>query len=112
MTLDDVRSLLTTMGDWERRSPDPGGPLVASFLRHAFQYARMRADWRLASVEERARLDAPRRAAHDAFIDSCDALSRAMGHPRNEWRRRLGDVREDVGDFACLVHAALGLAAR
>ena len=111
MTLDEVRALLSTFERWARGDPD-GDDLLAPFLRTASGYAHRRVEWYLAPVEQRQALDAPRRAAHDAFISTCRPLSRAMGHPSNAWYANVGEVREDQGDFACLVHAALGLAAR
>ena len=56
---------------------------------------------------------AERIAAHEALIDACDILSRAMGRSGedNSWRRLLGDDRREVGDFACFVHCNLGLRA-
>ena len=50
----------------------------------------------------------------DALIASCDILARNMAH-RGEndlWRIQRGQDRKDIGDFACLLHAMLGLAAR
>lgn len=83
-------------------------------LRRAFQYARMRADWSLSTLEERQRMDAGRTAAHNALIDACNSLSRAMGEAgrSNSWRERLGEDRQVIGDFACLAHAIHGIGAR
>ena len=80
----------------------------------AVRYARLRADWRLTSREGRREMDSARRHAHDAFIESCDILSRAMlkNGESTEWRRQLGDDRPILGDFACYLHCLLGLAAR
>ncbi len=80
----------------------------------AVRYARHRTDWRLGDLETRRAMDGNRRAAHNALIDACNILSRACakaGRP-NEWRRQLGEDRKELGDFACHVHALLGLQAR
>lgn len=78
----------------------------------AIRYAGIRADWHLLSADERSELDDSRRRAHDSFIDSCNALSRAMAKAGedNLWRGDLGDDRVTIGDFACYVHLFLGLA--
>ncbi len=41
-------------------------------------------------------------------------LSRAMAKDgeKSDWRAQLGDDRKVIGDFACLVHAILGLRSR
>lgn len=83
-------------------------------LRLAVRYARIRTDWALASIEERAQTDQTRTRAHDAFIEMCDILARAMGRSGADtsWRRELGDDRKRIGDFACHAHAILGIEAR
>ncbi len=78
------------------------------------RYARARTDWRLADRETRLGMDGARTAAHNALIDTCNILSRACakaGRPI-EWRRKLGDDRKEIGDFACHVHALLGVQTR
>ncbi len=88
--------------------------LERELLDLAVRYARIRTDWRLAGAAQRAALDGPRRIAHDALIDQCNIVSRAVGKAgrANEWRRALGDDRKEIGDFACHVHAILGVQAR
>jgi hypothetical protein len=88
--------------------------LQRELLQLALGYARRRADWRMADLETRKAADAARTAAHDAFIDACNILSRNLakrGRP-NLWRQRLGDNRKEIGDFACYVHCILGIQAR
>ena len=80
----------------------------------AINYARIRADWFMATVEVRAELDHRRRAAHNVFIDACNILSRAM-HKQGKsitWRQTLGQNRKEMGDFACHLHCILGVRAR
>lgn len=109
MTLTEAETILKAL---ERsRVPDP---LRRQWLETAVRYAELRAAWWMAAPEERAAMDASRTAAHDAFIDACNILSRAMlaAGESNAWRAEIGTERGDIGDFACLLHAALGLRAR
>jgi hypothetical protein len=80
----------------------------------AVRYARARTDWRLAPVDERRALDAARTAAHNSLIDAANILSRAMIKTGEDatWRRKLSDDRKEIGDWACYVHAHLGIEAR
>ena len=88
--------------------------LRRQFLEAAVRYAEKRTAWALASPDERRTLGAARSAAHDAFIDACNILSRNMaeGGEDNSWRRRIGTDRKEIGDFACFLHCLLGLTAR
>lgn len=93
------------------------GPLKSlydDFLVAATRYARIRSEWALADPEERADMDRERRTAHDRFIDACNILSRNMAKADLDasWRKRLGQNRKEIGDFACYVHCFLGLSAR
>jgi hypothetical protein len=78
------------------------------------RYARIRTDWRLSDPETRRSMDATRTAAHNALIDACNILSRNMAQHGESiaWRKRLGDDRKVIGDFACHLHCLLGLEAR
>ena len=80
----------------------------------AVRYARIRVDWKLTSREGRQEMDADRRNAHDAFIDSCNILSRAMAKKgeSTRWREQLSHDRRILGDFWCYLHCLLGLAVR
>jgi hypothetical protein len=106
---EDVRAAVQGDG-----GPGALGELYRAFLLSAVRYARMRTDWGLAPREERVRMDGARSRAHDAWIDACNILSRACAAAgrSNEWRRELGDERKRIGDFACHLHAILGIAAR
>ena len=80
----------------------------------AVRYARARTDWQLADTQTRIAMDATRTASHNALIDACNILSRAcatLGRS-TEWRRNLGEDRRQIGDFACHLHACLGVLAR
>lgn len=88
--------------------------LREDLIAKAVRYARIRTDWWRMAPEERRAADAMRTAAHDALIDACNILSRNMAKTGedNTWRARLGDDRRVIGDFACLLHAILGIRAR
>ena len=68
----------------------------------------------MTDLEGRRGMDAQRRSTHDALIDACNILSRGCvraGRPI-AWRGRLGEDRKEIGDFACHLHAILGILAR
>jgi hypothetical protein len=89
-------------------------------LRAATRYANLRAQWALTTPgKERDGYDRQRTLAHNVFIDSCNAMSRAMASQGLDiaWRKQLGDHytregRKVIGDFACFIHCLLGLLAR
>ncbi len=87
---------------------------VNSLVKSAVRYARLRVDWLLSDQEGRNELEAERTASHNAFISTCDILSRNMlkSGEDNSWRTQIGNKRKDIGDFACLIHAVLGINAR
>jgi hypothetical protein len=82
--------------------------------RSAIRYTNMRVEWLFMTSAERLEVDRQRTAAHNAFIDSVNILSRAMGQvgQDNSWRQVLGENRRDLGDFACYLVAHLGILAR
>ena len=102
----------------DRSATDPASlSLKRSLLEAAVRYARIRTDWALADSWKDADADtrkakgASRRAAHDAFIDSCNSLSRYLSEAGTDisWRAKLGTDRREIGDFACYLHCLLGL---
>ena len=80
----------------------------------AVRYAEIRAKWALETPDERLLMDGGRTRAHNTLIDACNILSRnqAKAGEDNSWRRRLGDDRKVIGDFACFLHCILGIRAR
>ena len=84
------------------------------FLEAAVRYANIRAEWALQTLDERRAINERRTAAHNAFIDRCNILGRYMYMKGKDasWREGLGHDRKDIGDFACLIHAVLGISAR
>jgi len=83
-------------------------------IQKAVKYARIRTDYQLAPSESTNEIGALRTKAHNAFIDSCNILSRNMADNDEDitWRKRLGDDRKIIGDFTCYVHCILGIQAR
>lgn len=108
MDLDEARAILACI---ERSAH---ASLARELVEAAVRYAGRRVEWDLASPLERAALDPGRTAAHDAFIDACNILSRAMAASGedNSWRRAIGLSRGEIGDFACMVVCVVGLRAR
>ena len=90
------------------------GELKHDLILCAVRYARLRTDWRLTTAEERRVMNSVRTTAHNALIDAANILSRAMVKVGEDaaWRRELGDDRKSIGDWACHVHAHLGIEAR
>ncbi len=88
--------------------------LLQDLIEAAVRYARLRVDWALRDREGRAALDPTRSAAHNALIDSCNILSRAMLRAGEDatWREALGNDRKVIGDMACHLHCVLGVGAR
>lgn len=88
--------------------------LLADFVSSAVRYAGLRAAWQISPMEKRLEMDRNRTCAHNALIDSCNILSRAMVQRgmSAEWRTELGQDRKNIGDFACYLHCLLGLRAR
>ena len=90
------------------------GDLRDALFAQAVRYARIRTDWFLADAEAHGGMDRARTAAHDCLIDDCNILSRNMAKAGEDirWREALGTDRKEIGDFACHLHAILGLRAR
>lgn len=88
--------------------------LKKDLIKAAIRYARIRTDWKLMTIDERKETDTTRTFAHNAFIDSCNILSRNMLKASEDisWRQMIGDNRKEIGDFACFLHCILGIEAR
>lgn len=88
--------------------------IVDSFLKSAVRYARIRVDWLMSDLETKVDMEAERTAAHNAFISQCDILARNMTNAGENasWRKTIGTDRKEIGDFACLLHAVMGINAR
>lgn len=88
--------------------------LKEDLISLAIDYARIRTDYYLLDQSERREKENSRTLAHNAFIDSCNILSRNMlkNGESAEWRVLLGEERKYIGDFACYIHLLLGLKVR
>jgi glutathione S-transferase len=113
MDWDEAKEILATVREETGDDPKLRG-LQRAWLVAAVRYAQARAEWFLAPREERIGMDRHRTQLHEAFIDSCNALSRNLARLEKDvdWRRRLGDDRKTIGDLACYLHCLLGLEAR
>lgn len=78
------------------------------------RYSRLRVDWRMCAPADRVELDQERTIAHNAFISSCNVMARNMEKLNEDasWRKRIGNDRKEIGDFACWIHLITGLKAR
>lgn len=85
--------------------------LRGDLIKSAIRYARIRADWQFVDQNERSARSMERTFAHNAFIDSCNILARNMAKEGEDvkWRREIGDDRQTIGDFACYIHAIIGV---
>lgn len=83
-------------------------------IRSAILYSRIRVDWYVSVQKELDVDDNERTFAHNHFISSCAAMSEKMkaSGENVEWRFRIGRDRKAIGDFACLLHAVMGIKAR
>jgi hypothetical protein len=99
---------------WRQIRASALGELRQELVELAVRYARMRVDYWLAKPEQQRLLGADRSRCHDALIAKCDILARNMAQRGEDdlWRIQLGPDRKDIGDFACFLHAMLGVAAR
>jgi len=88
--------------------------LKSDLIAAAVRYACIRVDWLLADAEKQRRIGEDRTPAHNAFIVTCDILSRNMTKHGEDgsWRTELGSDRKVIGDFACYLHCILGVSAR
>lgn len=84
------------------------------FLKSAIRYSQLRVEWYFANTDERTELDLDRTRAHEALISNCNTLARNMKESGEDdsWRKKLGDDRKMIGDFACFIHAIVGISAR
>lgn len=116
----DARTIYTELSSLSAKSATPLNRLWGNFLKAAVRYAELRARWALVEPgEDKLDIDRDRTLAHNAFIDSTNAMSRFMASQGLDvsWRKRLGDQattdgRKSIGDFACFVHCLLSLSAR
>ena len=108
----DVPQALSIM-DRIERSPAVGAR-YRPWVEAAARYAQIRVAWAMSDAAGRRAMDPSRTSAHDVFIDECNILSRAMAAAgeSNAWRAEIGTDRREIGDFACLLHCAVGLRAR
>ena len=85
--------------------------LRRELFQKALEYARIRAQWMVMSIEQKKEMNQRRTLAHNSFIDACNIMSRNMAKndEDNSWRAYLGDDVEIIGDFACYIHYFLAM---
>jgi len=88
--------------------------LKNELINLAIRYSRIRVDWKLSDTRQRLEMEDSRSRCHDAFIDSCNILSRNMekSGEYTKWREKLGNDRKVIGDFACYIHYKIGIDAK
>ena len=108
MNLTDAIQIFETINTTKHES------LAKSMIKRAVRYSRLRVDWYFSNQNERIEIDKERTLAHNAFIDACNILSRNMQAAGEDtsWRLNIGEDRKEIGDFACLLHAIIGIKAR
>jgi hypothetical protein len=108
LTFDDTLKIYRQIQESKHKS------LTDNLVKLSIRYARIRVDWLQTSIEIRTDIDTERSRAHNALISACDILSRNMHNSGEDitWRTKIGADRKQVGDFACLLHAVLGVLAR
>lgn len=108
MSIEDATQIFNRLNSSQHKN------LVQTLIKNAIRYSRLRVDWFLSDFEGQTELDDERTYAHNAFIDSCNILSRNMQLSGEDytWRAAIGKDRKQIGDFACLIHAVIGLKAR
>lgn len=108
MDFNEVEQIFNTLKNSKHQQ------LFKSLLKSAVRYSRLRVDWYLSDQEQRNEMDEERTTAHNAFISECDILSRNMkaAGEDNQWRLQIGKDRKSIGDFACFLHAVIGIKAR
>lgn len=88
--------------------------LVDDLVETAVRYARIRADYMSANIDQRAEMEDKRTRTHNALIDCCNILARNMDDAGEDvaWRQTLGADRKVIGDFACYLHCIIGISVR
>ena len=80
--------------------------LKDELLDSIIRYARIRTDWYFMSIEDKKDKDDLRTLTHNALISNLHALIRNIdGYTVDE----LLKDRKIIGDWACFVHAYLGI---
>jgi len=108
-----MQDLVQSMYEQGRENRDLN-ELRDELVAGAIRYARIRTDWNFLDHDEKKMQNDARTRSHNALISSCNSVSRLMAKSGLDitWREKLGDNRKAIGDFACYIHAYLGILAR
>ena len=87
--------------------------LFSKMIKCAVIYAHIRAEWYLATIQDNNDMDDERALAHDEFIYSYTMLYQKMEETGEDtaWKYAVGYDRRSIGDFACMIHAFIGIMA-
>jgi len=107
-------TLETAKGFFDQVNKTSLHSLKNDLINYAVEYSRIRVDWYITPDENKNEIENLRTAKHNAFIDSCNILSREMIKAGEDasWRQELGNNRKEIGDFACYIHCLLGISSR
>ncbi|HVI42978.1 MAG TPA: hypothetical protein VM577_20415 [Anaerovoracaceae bacterium] len=88
--------------------------LYNDFMEHAVEYAHTRAQWYFMTPNEIGEANKSRTVQHDIVISSIDILARYAKSKDWDasWETILDRDRKDIGDFACYIHAIIGIGRR
>jgi len=88
--------------------------LFDKMVRCAVIYARIRAEWYFSKSQQKNDMNDERTMAHDEFIHSYKMLCEKMEETGEDtaWKYAVGFDRRSIGDFACMIHAFIGIMAR
>jgi len=91
-----------------------GNELRFDLYRAAVRYSVLRCEWHLACPDTRREMEGRRTAAHNAFIDALNILTRNLIRVGGDvsWHKSISDDRKAIGDFAVFLTARFGLLAR
>lgn len=88
--------------------------LYTDFLDKAIEYAHIKARWSFMTPGELGGSNKNRSVQHDLVISSIAILARyakSKGYDAS-WDTILDRDRRDIGDFACHIHAIIGIGRR
>ncbi|MFA5635174.1 MAG: hypothetical protein WC977_04635 [Anaerovoracaceae bacterium] len=88
--------------------------LYNDLLKDAIDYSNIRAKWNFKTPGEKENAGKSRTNLHDVFISDIEIMARyAKSKGRDaSFEEVLALDRKDVGDFACFVHAIIGIRCR
>lgn len=79
--------------------------LYNELVNDAIRYFEIRVKWTQMNNDEKKHIDSTRTFSHNALITDFNVLSRYLKSKGKNifWRKKLGDDRRLIGDFACYI---------